>query len=362
MPARQITDAAMHEAYDLVERCGSFQEASRQTGIPIGTVKSRLFRACAAFNLPTPAAARQQAAQPIPFPPQVPHEPTTGLAYDDAWAKWQQTIGQTAEHYRRPALPANTLTERILVIPDLHVPFHEPELLARTLEVEADRCIIAGDLSDAYSFSRFVLYEHVPYRAEWAQVTLALEQIASRYPKVDLIIGNHDGRLEKQLRTRLTQDMVDALVEMTGGTLCPLTALAKHYPNVTVAKHITDGGHSVDWFSVCGDAIILHAEKFSRVPASALRGVEEWLADQSQAFNLPDYRLVCLAHTHQMGWFPWRADKVLVEIGCLAKVQGYMTTPRIGGRPQRRGYVTFTQHGGKTDLNSVRLHCFDLEM
>ena len=359
MPAVQLPDAVLHDTYALVERCGSVQEASRQSGIPLGTLKSRLARACARFNLPSPTQVRL-ANSPQFAASLAPEEPRVGLAYDEAWQKWQAAIGQTREHYTRPTPHAGP-AERILIVPDLHVPFHEPELLARTLDVEADRCIIAGDLSDAYSFSRFVLYEHVGYREEWAQVTLALEQIANRYPKVDLIIGNHDGRLEKQLRTRLTLDMVDALLEMAGGTLCPLTALAKHYPNVTVAKHVTDGGHSVDWFAITGDAIVLHAEKFSKVPASALRGVEEWLADQSQAFNLPEYRLVCLAHTHQMGLFPWRADKLLVEIGCLCQVQGYMTTPRIGGRPQRRGYVTFTQRGGKTDLNSVKLHCFDWE-
>ena len=38
-----------------------------------------------------------------------------------------------------------------------------------------------------------------------------------------------------------------------------------------------------------------------------------------------------------------------------------MTQAKIGGRPQRRGYVTFEQVDGRTDLNSVTLHWFDVE-
>jgi hypothetical protein len=38
-----------------------------------------------------------------------------------------------------------------------------------------------------------------------------------------------------------------------------------------------------------------------------------------------------------------------------------MTSARIGGRPQRRGYVTFEQVKGVTDLNSVKIHWLDVE-
>ncbi len=47
---------------------------------------------------------------------------------------------------------------------------------------------------------------------------------------------------------------------------------------------------------------------------------------------------------------------MLIEVGCLAQMQGYMLKPKIGGRPQRAGYVTFEQVNGVTDLNSVKFH------
>jgi hypothetical protein len=92
-----------------------------------------------------------------------------------------------------------------------------------------------------------------------------------------------------------------------------------------------------------------------------LRAVEEWLADNESMLGLQRYKLVCLGHTHAYSQLYWRAGQMLIEVGCLCQTQGYMLKPKIGGRPQRRGYVTLVQHDGVTDLNSVRFHSFDAE-
>jgi hypothetical protein len=102
-----------------------------------------------------------------------------------------------------------------------------------------------------------------------------------------------------------------------------------------------------------------HPEKYSRVPGAALRFVEEWIADNEHALGLSRYRLLVLGHTHAYSQFLWRGGQMLIECGCLAQQQGYMLKPKIGGRPQRRGYVTFEQTNGVTDLNSVRFYSFD---
>jgi predicted phosphodiesterase len=294
--------------------------------------------------------------------PEAPAQHTPITCFEDAWLQWQREIGQAESRYRRPAPTGNGARKRYVILSDLHVPFHEPSMLAEALAREkgkADCAVILGDLSDAYALSRFLLYERVPFPFEWAQVTAALELIASSFPEVVLVTGNHDARLEKALLSRLTTDMVDAVRWLCGGNLCPLTALAKRYPNVTVANHRTRDGHTLDWCVSIGDAWLAHPERFSRVPGSALRAVEEWLADQREAFSFNDSRLMVIGHTHQYAQIPWHADKLLVEAGCMCRLQGYMATPKIGGRPQRRGYLAFEQERGRTDLNSVRFHCFD---
>jgi predicted phosphodiesterase len=296
-------------------------------------------------------------------PPPSPVEPLA--SFEDAWKQWQRAIGMAKDRYIVPSRRSKATTKRkILVLPDIHAPFHAKELLARTIEEnpDVDEVFCIGDVCDSYALSRFTKYDWMPWRDEWAQVTLVMQAIASAFPKVTIVVGNHDARLEKQLRTHLSQDMVEAIQYMTGGTLCPLTALARRYPNVTIARHITPSGHAVDWCTTVGDAWLGHPEKFSRTPGAALRGVEEWLADNELQMGFDRYRLIVLGHTHQLSVFPWRAQQLLVECGCLCATQGYMTSPRIGGRPQRRGYITFTQVNGKTDLNSVRMRWFDAEL
>lgn len=282
-------------------------------------------------------------------------------SFEEAWVLWQKTIGMARDRYAGAAKkPRPKKTKKILVIPDLHVPFHEPAMVAQMLaqEPDVDHAICIGDIGDSYALSRFVKYEAMPYREEWAAVTAVMQGLSEALPSLEIIIGNHDARLERQLRNHLTEDMVDAIKFMAGGILCPITALAKKFKNITIAHHELTDGHSADWFTTIGDAWLGHPEKFSRVPASAMRAVEEWIADNEVAMNLQRYRLIAMGHTHQAMVLPWRADQLLVEVGCLCKTQGYMVTPRIGGRPQKRGYVTFEQTDGVTDFNSVRLFLF----
>jgi len=287
------------------------------------------------------------------------------LSFEDAWRRWQKSIGMARQRYKGPAKARKPRDRtRYVVLPDLHAPFHEEAMFADFIAREsqrADECVCIGDLGDAYALSRFLQYESVPYRDEWAQVTLVIQVLSESFPKVRVILGNHDMRLEKQLRAHVTRDMVDAIECLTGGVLDPIRAIAKRFPNVEVVSHATKSGHLVWWFTTIGDAILLHAEKYSKVPGSVLRSIDDWIDDNRLHMQIPDVKLVLQGHTHQMAMIPWRADRLLVEVGCLCQTQGYMTGPRIGGRPQKRGYVWFEQRDGVTDLNSVGMHCYDFD-
>jgi hypothetical protein len=353
--------AGQHQAtLDAFSKHGSQMKAANALGISRATFQSRYHQ----------AKRWQDAGCPLPerlvqtMPPQAPLEPLT--SFEEAWAQWMKAVGMAKDRYRpvqkRKPFKSNE-HQKILVVPDLHAPFHEEQMFADMLEREADadKVICIGDLSDSYALSTFTHYRRVSFSEEWASVTLCLQSLSERFPVVEVVIGNHDARLEKRLRERLSEDMVDAVKYLAGGVLCPVTALAKRYPNVNVANHVVAGGDSVDWFTTCGDAWLGHPEKYSRVPGAALRFVEEWIADNEHALGLSRYRLLVLGHTHAYSQFLWRGGQMLIECGCLSQQAGYMLKPKIGGRPQRRGYVTFNQTDGITDLNSVRFHCFDVE-
>jgi predicted phosphodiesterase len=287
-------------------------------------------------------------------------EPEEKLAH--AWQDWARTVGSLNRYYKPMLAPlARKKRTKILVIPDLHVPFHHREALYLMLKREADTdlAIVMGDIGDAFSLSRFIKYEDVPYQQEITELQQVCELLSSSFPAVKLIAGNHDGaRLEKMLRATLNQDFMAAVLFLTEGRLSPVDAIAAKYPNIELAGHRVSR-HNVRWFTQVGDAIFTHAESFSRVPGSALRRIEEWVTDMERTLELDPWRVLVQAHTHQLGMIPWSSDKLLVECGCLCQTHGYQLSPRIAGRPQRLGYVTLEQEGGKTDINSVRCHWLD---
>ena len=289
------------------------------------------------------------------------HEPLT--SYEEAQKQWDRCIGRMkVRQAKAPKKPKGR--ERVVVVPDIHAPFHEPEMLAYITEEEGPKCtkaILLGDVSDAYAFSTFTKYEKVSFAEEWASVTQVIDAISRSFHEVEIIIGNHDARLEKRLAERLTPDMIDAIKYMTGGILCPLTALVKQYPNVTIARHETPSGHVVNWFTTDGDVWLGHPEKFSKVPSASLRALDDYLSDNELALGLDKYRLIVMGHTHQLEIIPWRGSQLLVSAGCICQQAEYMRTPRLGGRPQKRGFIWYEKDEGKVDLNSVGMHWFDVE-
>jgi hypothetical protein len=148
---------------------------------------------------------------------------------------------------------------------------------------------------------------------------------------------------------------------MTGGTLDPIEVLCRRFPNIERVTPTADG-HRLRWMTQIGDALFMHAEKWSKVPGAAMRAIDEWVTDFEDAIDLKDYRVLVQAHTHALSWFPWKANRLLIECGCLCRAQGYQFTARIGGRPQRRGYVYLEQVDGKTDINRSRIVWLDPEL
>jgi len=171
--------------------------------------------------------------------------PTTLLeplnSFDAAWAQWMKAVQMSKDRYKGAAKrqhlrsSVSKSTQKILVVPDVHAPFHEPQMLADMLvrEADADKVICIGDLSDSYALSTYTHYRRVSFSEEWASVTAVMQALSEAFPSVEVVIGNHDARLEKRLRERLSEDMVDAVKYLAGGILCPVTALAKRYPRVS---------------------------------------------------------------------------------------------------------------------------------
>jgi len=342
----RITDAQKREVAEAVSKFGNLSAAARHLGIPRKTAEGRLN------------------AVPAAMEPVIPASQSLPVTVDEAWEQIDGWIGR--KRVPKPTHPVWKAGEiqRIVVAGDFHAPFHAPEIVATLIAEEGprtDTLIISGDLIDHYSISRFVPFERVAIEQEIAGADALLGQLSAAFPDILIIEGNHDKpRFEKQIRSLLTPDMMHCIELLTGGNLSIVHMLARRYKNVRFAPQQA-GRYKLGWMTQVGDLIVSHAEKFSRVPGAALRQIDEGLTDFDAVYDLKPWRVIIQAHTHQLGMFPFKSDRLLVEGGCCCETHGYQMTARMGGRPQRQGYVTLTQQNGVTDVNSVRLHWLNAE-
>lgn len=348
---------AKQDVAALQQARGNITEAAKLRGVPRNTFDSRVIRAMD-YGLITRAAIREMRRAEEKAGLRLPQTATECWAALDAW------IGRAARTVTPPKSAKSKFSDkRIVIASDFHAPFHDVEAVGRMFAATKgyDVLKINGDLQDFYSISRFTKYESVPVEREGAAVDAILSHASGQYAEIDISEGNHDRpRFEKALRTQLSLEQMHVIEYLTGGNLSMVRAIAQRYKNVRFPQ-VQVGRHHLGWFQQEGDLLMAHAEKFSRVPGAALRGIEEWFSDRHDTLGLAPWRVLIQAHTHQMAWIPWHADRLLIEGGALCQTHGYQLDPKIAGRPQRIGYVTLHQRDGVTDINSIRLHWLDAD-
>jgi predicted phosphodiesterase len=357
-----LTDAELQATVDAyLAHGGNKARAAAAIGVSPQLMAQRLKVAKARGHLTTEQEATARSRESYTSGRRLPQ------TADECWALLDDFIGRNRRNRRKKpemgAIKPKSGRERIVIASDFHAPFQNNQAVADliTREKGADTLIVNGDLQDFYSISRFTKYENVSMESELAATDALLGQLSAAFPEVVLVAGNHDhARFERQLRDRLSPEMVHVVEYLSGGNLSALRVMAQRYPNVTIADMQVSRFH-VGWFWQHGDLLTTHAEKYSRVPGSALRGIDEWFTDQHDTLGLKPWRVLIQAHTHQLGMFPWKADKLLVEGGAMCTTHGYQLQSRIMGRPQRLGYVVLEQTKGVTDINSVRLVWLDAE-
>lgn len=246
--------------------------------------------------------------------------------------------------------------KRFLVVSDIHAPFQDDAALDLALSEEADICVVNGDITDSYSFSKWTKFEQVSWAEEWKAVERITDEICKRYPVVRMVTGNHDERLHRKLAEHIPPDHW-AWIKEKVGSLDPIAVLADKHKNLTLSLRSVDG-HEVAWFDQIGDVIFSHAEDYSSAETNLIpRKLDTYFRNFSSVLGLDPFSLIIQAHTHDLSWNPIGGNVLVMQSGCLCKTQGYQLRPRkLPNRPQQLGYITFTMVDGKVDIPSVHPH------
>jgi hypothetical protein len=362
MANKGLTDAQLTAAAEALRaHAGNINAAAKALGYPRPTFENHARTAIrkAFITQEELEALREQAKDARRLPPEREslHSgrrlPQTA---DESFALLDDYIGRKRIPAPKPPKARKSHRIKTVAASDLHCPFLEHEAVALMIERDlrdADRLVLNGDLFDLYSASRFPKHERVPFESEVASLDAFLATVAAIVPEVIISEGNHDARLDRQVRAALPLDIVEALEWLAGGSLNPVRALAARYPNVRL-EHMKYAGAGVGWAMQVDDLIFCHAERYSKVPGAVTRALDEWFTDHEHELDLRHWRVLLQAHTHTLSRIPWKADRLLMETGCLCKPMAYQAGAKAVGRGQRRGYVTLITEDGETDVNTVR--------
>ncbi len=240
---------------------------------------------------------------------------------------------------------------KILVLSDPHEPYGNGRVYTSVLNDQWDASVVVvpGDLGDFYSKSRFRKERHTSFRDELRAVFLRIEWLATLWPDVRIMLGNHDNRPEKTMAD-LLQNRTDMMILTEQGIL---RRLASYFDNVQIVGHRIEGIDMTHFYQH-GDIIFCHGELSRKSREMVLWRISEYLQHWGSHLGLKPYRVIAQGHNHSSlkmvkgseCWFclPTASDPYSLGME-------YIYRAKLWGEPPAVGYSVFYQMDGVTDFN-----------
>lgn len=264
------------------------------------------------------------------------------------WKKYRKKIG----------LLENKITQRILCISDLHIPFQLDNIfdILSTFKDKVDILVLNGDIGDAQSISRFPKKYRIDFVDELIQTrNFIIDCINLIKPKKMIInYGNHSKRLATYFSDNINEDLMQLMPDTSIELLVEDGFFKKDRKNGTktyyepLNKVIKNIEYTHNWYNQVGDIIFAHPSAFK---SSVLKtSVDSWLY-----FLQKGYQFNCLvvSHTHATGFSKY-GDGYIYENGSLCKEQEYTQEGRLM-RPQSNGMFYCVLEDGKFVYDRAKL-------
>lgn len=239
--------------------------------------------------------------------------------------------------------------EKVLVISDLHVPFHRDDILEiiEKYKKEVSVIIFGGDIIDNFAISKFVEVKKGNLSEEMADTHKLLKQIQERTKGIRkyMFLGNHETRAGAYMARNINefnnlhtdnilQEIVDGFkkVDHENGT-------------TTYYEKLDDFIVINSWNMQYRDAIIAHPLTFSKVAGKTAQDALDYFIQDGKNFSA-----VLIGHTHKISSCI-KYDKFAYEIGCLCKDQPYANKGKLNYTRQHNGYFIATFKNKKFNPN-----------
>jgi predicted phosphodiesterase len=247
-----------------------------------------------------------------------------------------------------------------VIFSDTHIPEQRMDLIMEICRKhEGDDCYIVGDVNDFESFSKHESYiwDKPSIRSILASTDAFFEVLTDYFPRVFIVMGNHDNRVYKKASRTLGSDYAWICQE----------AIVHAYESrhgVEVVRHqvVHDASENIPdmhyWHTV-GDCILSHAEFSGTTPCFGVRKAHDFFTAWKTNFDLGPINVILQAHTHKFGYYKSPLTGIhCYEIGAMCKNLAYMVhTGKY--MPIQNGYFHLVQNNGITDLRESRLYSLD---
>lgn len=238
--------------------------------------------------------------------------------------------------------------ERVLVLSDLHIPFHKEEDIINIVKKHSNvsTIVFAGDILDCFSVSTFPKEMHIPLYEELKTASAFLRRIDRLTPNTKKIIfrGNHEFRFKRYLAKfqsefspLVSDDILDIL--KNGFTY------RNYLNNKRTCVPLSDNYEVIDsWYYIYKDLVLAHPTNFSKIPMRTCVSTYDYFKNQGVDFNA-----LAIGHTHKAGTLI-HGGTLLCELGCLCRQMDYANNGNVNYTPQTNGYGLFVFHKDKVDI------------
>lgn len=238
--------------------------------------------------------------------------------------------------------------ERVLVLSDLHIPFHKEEDIINIVKKHSNvsTIVFAGDILDCFSVSTFPKEMHIPLYEELKTASAFLRRIDRLTPNIKKIIfrGNHEFRFKRYLakfQSEFSPLVSDDVLEIIqhGFTY-------RDYRNIKrTVEPLSDNYEVIDsWYYIYKDLVLAHPTNFSKIPMRTCVSTYDYFKNQGVDFNA-----LAIGHTHKAGTLI-HGGTLLCELGCLCRQMDYANNGNVNYTPQTNGYGLFVFHKDKVDI------------
>lgn len=247
------------------------------------------------------------------------------------------------------------VSNRILCISDLHIPFNLPVSTFEKYKNKVDTLILNGDIVDMQGISKFPkLYRVSPMEELIGCRLFLIELIEMLKPKKVIVTnGNHEIRYGSFLAKNLDNETVELqpnspmeLIVEDGFTWYDKRNKFKaKYPALCKIYDDVEFVYPDDWKCQVGDTIFCHPFSFSSQPMKTGQKAYNWFLENGYTF-----KNIVVAHTHKVGNY-MIADKNIYESGCCADIHKNNYTDGKLVTSQSCGFVYVEQTSNGETVN-----------